>query len=75
VTENPAPVTLAELTVTVPVPVDVSVTVWVAFVFTVRLPKAILAGLELRVGVCTGALRLIVKVFAVDPRVAVILAV
>jgi len=71
VTEKPTPVTLAELTVTVPLPVGVSVTVWVAFVFTVTLPKAILAGLALSVGVC----RLIVKDFAVEPSVAVILAV
>ncbi len=49
--ENPAPVTVAEMMVTDAVPVDVKVTVWVAIVFSATLPNPTLVALMPSVGV------------------------
>ena len=50
-TENPVPVTVAELTVTGAVPLDVKVTVCAASVFMATEPKEMLVALTVRVGV------------------------
>jgi hypothetical protein len=48
--ENPAPLSVTELTVSAAVPVDLSVTVCVAAVFSVMLPNPIVLALKVKVG-------------------------
>ena len=50
-TENPVPVTVAELTVTAAVPTDLSVTGWVVGVLITTVPKDTLVALTLSVAV------------------------
>lgn len=70
---KPLPVTVAPLTVTVPVPVDASVSVRVVTTLTGTSPKATLAALTPRVG--CAAFNCSVKPLAVEPVLAVRVAV